>query len=97
MNKEKELLKVSNPVKVYNNMIKYFGKDTNLYYSTRKDKKYMILNPNTNKFIHFGSMNYEDYTKHNDEKRRDNFLRRNIRWKNQNKYTSGYMSYFLLW
>ena len=38
--------------------------------SSRKDKKYMVLDPNTNKMIHFGQMGYEDYTKHHDEKRR---------------------------
>jgi hypothetical protein len=34
----------------------YFGKDVKLLQSTRKTKKYMIYNPITNKFVHFGAM-----------------------------------------
>ena len=33
--------------------------------STRKNKKYMILNDN-NKYIHFGDSRYQDFTKHQD-------------------------------
>jgi hypothetical protein len=28
----------------------------------------MILNPNTNKWVHFGQLGYQDFTKHNDPK-----------------------------
>ena len=45
--------------------------------STRKDKKYMVLNPNTNKMVHFGQMGYEDFTNHKDEIRRQLFRKRN--------------------
>ena len=65
--------------------------------STRKDKKYMVLNPNTNKMVHFGQMGYEDYTKHHDEKRRELFRKRNHKWATADKYSSAWLSYNLLW
>ena len=65
--------------------------------STRKDKKYMVLNPNTNKMVHFGQMGYEDYTKHHDEKRRELFRKRNHKWKDAEKYSPAWLSYYLLW
>jgi hypothetical protein len=68
-----------------------------IYLSDKKDKKYMLFHPITNKKIHFGQANYEDYLKHNDEKRRQNFKNRNKRWKDNNKYSSSYISYFLTW
>ena len=42
----------------------YYGNDTILLPSTRKTKKYMIYNPQTNKYVHFGAMGYMDYTKY---------------------------------
>ena len=35
--------------------------------STRKNKKYMIMNDD-HKYIHFGDNRYEDFTKHQDLK-----------------------------
>lgn len=69
----------------------------NLEVSNRKNRKYKILNPNTNKYIHFGDMRYEDFTKHKDTKRRDNFLKRNHKWKDSPKYTPAHLSYYGLW
>jgi len=63
--------------------------------STRKDKKYMIIHDG--KKIHFGQMGYEDFSKHKDDKRRSNFLKRNANWKNAGKYTPAYLSYHILW
>ena len=63
--------------------------------SSRKDKKYMVFDGN--KMVHFGMMLYEDYTKHGDTKRRDNFRKRNHRWANAPKYSPAYLSYNLLW
>ena len=65
--------------------------------STRKDKKYMVLNPKTNKMVHFGQMGYEDYTKHHDEKRRELFKKRNHKWATAEKYSPSWLSYNLLW
>lgn len=74
-----------------------YGDDVILYVSDRKDKKYMILNPNTNKWIHFGSIDYEDFTKHGDEKRRERFQIRNHKWSRAPKWSSAYASYYILW
>jgi len=65
--------------------------------SSRKDKKYMVLNPKTNKMVHFGQMGYEDYTKHKDENRRELFKKRNHKWATAEKYSPAWLSYYLLW
>jgi len=64
--------------------------------STRKGKKYMVVNP-AGKTIHFGAMGYQDYTKHKDEKRRESFLSRNNKWKDADPYSASFLSYYLLW
>ena len=93
----KELVKVSSPKEVYNKFIELgYDKYTNIYISTRKDKKYMVIHPITNKKVHFGST-MEDYTKHKDNVRRNAFLKRNAKWAKADKYTSAYLSYNLLW
>lgn len=88
---------VSNPRKVLKNAIKVYGNDVEFDFSTKKDKKYMIKNPNNNKWVHFGSIDYEDFTKHNDKERLNKFRRRNHKWANMPKYSSAFMSYHLLW
>ena len=69
--KYEQLLKVSNPQKVIENAIKYFN-DPNIeiYLSTLKNKKYMVINKDTMKKINFGDIRYSDFTKHNDSCRR---------------------------
>jgi t-SNARE complex subunit (syntaxin) len=96
---DKNIYDYSNPQQVRKMVDKYYSKTTPLYYSTRSDKKYMLLNPNTNKFVHFGTMKppMEDFTKHMDERRRYLFRQRNHRWANADKWSSAYMSYYLLW
>lgn len=93
----REIDKYSNPLIVRNAVDKYLGKDIQLYLSTRKDKKYMIFNPKTNKWIHFGQIGYEDYTKHQDDNRREKFRNRNKSWKNSKKWTPAWLSYYILW
>lgn len=68
-----------------------------IYLSTRKDKKYVVLNPNNNKFVHFGQFGYQDFTKHNDLIRRDKFLKRNWKWADAEPYSPASLSYYLLW
>ena len=67
--------------------------------STRKNKKYMILNDD-NKYVHFGDNRYEDYTIHNDLERRKRYLNRakNIKgnWK-KDKYSANNLAINLLW
>ena len=96
-----ELLKISNPKEVQKKLNEYIGKDTKLYISSRKNKKYMIIDPtNDNKFIHWGQMGFEDFTYHNNLDRKKRYLARamNIRgsWKN-NKYSPNNMSIYTLW
>jgi len=94
--KYQQLLNVSNPDQVLRKL-KKLNKNLNLYLSNRKNKKYMIINPYTNKPVHFGAIEYEDYTFHNDETRRKKFKNRNNGWKNHPPYTPGFLSYYLLW
>jgi hypothetical protein len=65
--------------------------------STRKGKKWMILDPNTNKWVHFGALDYEDYTVHQNENRRKQYWSRMGRFKTAYKYSPGYLSLVLLW
>jgi hypothetical protein len=94
------LNKWSNPTKVAEKAKKYLGNDVMVYLSTKPKKKYMIINPDTNKEVHFGEMGYEDNTKSQDPIRRENYLKRsaNIKgnWKN-NKYSPNNLSRNLLW
>lgn len=92
-----EIKKYSNPKKVFKLAKDLYGDDVEIELSTRKDKKYMILNPNNNKWVHFGQYGYEDFTKHQDIERRDNFLKRNKKWENMGEYTPAFMAYHLLW
>jgi hypothetical protein len=96
----KELQQFSNPYIAQQKAFEYLGPSAILQKSTKKNKKYMVYNPNTNKYIHFGQMGYEDYTKHNDDKRRQNYLKRteNMRgeWKH-NPYSANNLSRHILW
>lgn len=74
-----------------------FGDDVVVKRSTRASKKYMIYNPAEDKWIHFGQMGYEDFTKHKDEKKKKAFQARNARWAKGDKWSAGYLSYHLLW
>jgi len=95
-----DIKQYSNPKVVFKNAKKYLGKDVNIQLSNKPVKKYMVLNPNTNKWVYFGQNGFEDYTKHKDEKRRENYLKRtaNIRgnWKD-NPYSSNNLSRYILW
>lgn len=94
--KYEELLKYSNPKRVRALVKQYLGDDVKLYVSTRKNKKYMVIDPEDNK-IHFGQMGMEDYSKHMDLKRRELFMTRNKRWKDAPMWSPAYLSYYLLW
>ena len=99
LNKKEQIRKVSDPDVVYHNAVMLLGQydDFKLELSTRKNKKYMISGSFTNnKWIHFGDMRYEDFTKHNDKERRKHFLKRNVHWI-RNDYSPAFFSYYLLW
>jgi hypothetical protein len=95
-----KLRKFSNPIKAQQKAYKYLGKTAKLYPSLNPNKKYMIYDPKTNKWVNFGQIGYQDYLKHNDSKRRKNYLTRtaNMRgnWKN-NKYSANNLSRHILW
>ena len=59
----------------------------------------MIITPD-NKKVHFGNINYEDFTRHGSETRRNSYIARasNIKgdWK-KNKYSPNNLSIHLLW
>jgi hypothetical protein len=67
--------------------------------STRKNKKYMILNDD-DKYIHFGDSRFEDFTKHNDLERKKRYLDRATKikgnWK-KDKYSPNLLSQNILW
>jgi hypothetical protein len=95
----KNIDRYSNPSTVQKNAYKLLGEKARIVISPRKDKKYRIYNPNTEKYVDFGSFNppMEDFTKHKDENRRQRFRTRNARWKNSEPYTASFLSYYLLW
>ena len=84
----------------------YYGNETILLPSTRLTKKYMIYNPYTHKFVHFGGMGYLDYTKYRQydlktaNLHRTRYLNRalNIKgdWK-YDHYSPNFLSILLLW
>jgi hypothetical protein len=94
------LRKYSNPTVAQKMAYKYLGKTAKLYPSKNKNKKYRIFDPTLKKWINFGQLGYEDYTKHHDTKRRKNYLTRsrNIHgnWKT-NKYSPNNLSIHILW
>jgi hypothetical protein len=79
---------------------KYLGKTAKLYPSNNPLKKYTIFDPKNNKWVNFGQLGYEDYTKHHDKKRRKNYLTRTKsmrgNWKN-NRYSANNLSRNILW
>ncbi len=85
----------------------YYGDDVILLASTRATKKYMIFNPHTNNFVHFGGMGYLHYTKYlqiYDKKdadlHRTRYLNRALNIKGNwmdNAYSPNNLSMILLW
>jgi len=87
----------SNPEKALMRANQIFGDDVKLYISNRKNKNYMLLNPETNKYIHFGYLFNEDNTYNDDFKKLYTFKKRNQRFKDREPYSSAYLSYHILW
>ena len=89
----------SNPKIAQQKAFDIYGPDAILNRSNTKNKKYSITTPE-NKLINFGQMGYEDYTKHNDDLRRSNYLNRTSKirgdWR-QNKYSPNNLSRSILW
>lgn len=92
--KDKFIELTSNP-EIVQKKARQYGLE--VVYSPRKGKKYRILNPETNKYVDFGSIDYEDATLHQDQKRIDRFRQRNRKWKDAPKYSPAWLSWYLLW
>ena len=66
--------------------------------SPRSDKKYEVRVEG--KTVHFGAQGYSDYTKHHDDRRQENYIRRHERrenWSKSGLSTAGFWSRWLLW
>jgi hypothetical protein len=94
--KYEDLVLISDPYTVYSKFKKIYPCDSDIKISTRKNKKYMIYDPDKNKWFHFGST-MSDWTRHGDTNRRLKFKTRNRRWADADIYSSAYASYTLLW
>jgi len=99
MTKYDELILYSNPSRVSKNALDYFGKNVPIYISNKPTKKYMVKNPE-GKYVHFGEMGFQDFTRHMDKSRRDRYLRRSMnisgKWY-ENPYSPNNLSIHLLW
>ena len=92
-----ELNKYSDFKTVNDNAKRLYNKE--VFLSTRKNKKYMIMNDD-NHWVHFGQLGYEDFSKHLDEQRRELYIKRASKLKGQwkeNIYSPNMLSIVLLW
>jgi len=96
----KTLKRYSNPLVAQKMAYKYLGKSARLYPAKNPQKKYSIYDPNNQKWIEFGQIGYENFTKHKDKSRRKNYLTRTAsmkgNWK-KNKYSRNNLSRRILW
>jgi hypothetical protein len=95
--KYKRLVKVSDPKEVDRRADEFYNKS--VFLSTRKYKKYMILD-NNDKWRHFGSLLYEDFTRHKNNDRREKYIKRmkgiKGNWRDD-IYSPNMLSLVLLW
>jgi len=92
--------KYSDPVKVQELAYSVYGPDAIIYRSRHKNKKYAIVDPNTEKIVNFGQIGFEDVTKHRDINRMYNYLRRATKIKGNwrdNPFSPNNLSINLLW
>jgi hypothetical protein len=69
------------------------------YKSDKSDKKYYIIT-DSGKKLYFGDSNYEDFTQHRNEVRKDRYVQRhqkNEDWTKSGIDTPGFWSYHYLW
>jgi len=100
MSFSKTLKKYSNPVLAQKKAYKYLGKTAKLYPAKNPQKKYSIYDPYEKKWVEFGQIGYENFTKHKNKARRKNYLTRTAsmrgNWK-KNKYSRNNLSRKILW
>ena len=95
-----DFVKVSDFKVAQANAEQFLGKDVLLRLSHTKNKKYDVLNPATGKYVSFGDMRYEDYTKHKDPVRREAYLKRARKIKGKwsvDKYSPNNLAINILW
>ena len=89
----------SDPAEAKRRAKEYLGSDIEIRPSTKKTKKYMVKKP-TGETVHFGAMGYEDFTKHKDPARQENYLKRTAGikgdWK-RDKFSPNNLSRNILW
>ena len=94
-----KLKKVSNPETVKRRAKQIYGTGVKIVQSRAKGKKYALIKPDNTR-VNFGSIQYEDFTKHGSATRRDNYLKRSAgikgNWK-ADKYSANSLSRRLLW
>jgi len=97
---KKKLYKYSSPTQAQKMATKYLGKTAKLYPANNPVKKYRICDPVSKKWVNFGQLGYEDYTRHKNKTRRHNYLTRSAgmsgNWK-KNKYSANNLSRKILW
>jgi hypothetical protein len=95
-----EIYNFSNPDIVFRKARQIYGNDVVIDISDKPKKKYKIYDPYKNKWVYFGAIGYNDFTKTGDLKKRENYLRRtaNMRgnWRD-NPYSANNLSRCLLW
>ena len=67
--------------------------------SKRKNKKYDLLDEDKNYILSFGNSDDSDFTKHKDEERKQNYIKRHTNEDHTKSgvKTAGFMSRFILW
>ena len=97
---KKILYKYSSPTQAQKMATKYLGKTAKLYPANNPVKKYRICDPVSKKWVNFGQLGYEDYTRHKNKTRRHNYLTRSAgikgNWKS-NKFSANQLSRRVLW
>jgi len=98
--KTNKIWNYSNPRLAQRNAYRYLGRSAILYRSKKREKKYTVKVPESNKIVHFGQMGYEDFTKHKDRNRRKNYLTRSRKIRGKwatNKYSPNNLAQHILW
>ena len=97
---KKIIYKYSSPTQAQKMATKYLGKTAKLYPANNPVKKYRICDPVSKKWVNFGQLGYEDYTRHKNKTRRHNYLTRSAgikgNWKS-NKFSANQLSRRVLW
>jgi len=65
--------------------------------SDKPEKKFVAI-INNDKKVYFGAAGYSDYLQHNDDKRKERYIKRHEKRENWNDpFTSGFWSRWVLW